>query len=90
MASAFVPAAHLTRAQLCGRIWACRRALEELRAQELQDDAGSIPGHGALALSLAGYEGELRQRDTVAGRMPHEVTVVMAGRPMTGRPSEGR
>jgi hypothetical protein len=67
---------HLTRTQLAGRIWAVRRALDELQAQADADGQGAIPGYGSLKVSLIHLENELRDRDR-----QQEVAHTLAGEP---------
>jgi hypothetical protein len=53
----------MTRVQLCGRITALRRALDELKAQAEADGQGCIPGYGALKVSLLTYRNALQDHD---------------------------
>lgn len=73
------PVSHLTRTQLAGRVWALRRALDELKIQAEADGQGCIPGYGSLKVSLIHYENELRDRDRrVAQGEPMPLDVVLA------------
>src|SRR5690349_3036688 len=67
--------ADLPRTRLCGRIWALRRALDELQAQADADGLGAIPGYGALKVSLIQHETALRKLDAKSPAKPFAAAV---------------